>query len=585
MAVKFHIKIKTNENVSSKAISWHDLANAKDKKYQSRANSRSHSTGCLYRPVTLLAAVLLCCSYAAQTGAQSASGLPYPCDSNIYCYGDLLKTVQLARIYSDSKHFVDMPLVDEPEIVQTNFAKLMDDTAGNPSKEQVQEFVEANFNEPGAEFENWSPDDWTESPAFLANISDAQYYKFATNLVALWKDLGRKISPTVAENPEKFSQIYVEKPVVVPGGRFREFYYWDSYWTIDGLLLSEMTTTVKGMLENFLHMVAQFGMVPNGGRVYYTRRSQPPYLIPMIKEYVDYTNDTQFVRDNIGLMEKEFNFWFNNRTTEIKLNGSLNSYKVALYNSQVDEPRPESYREDYEMAQQLPEQQRTQLYVEFKSGAESGWDYSSRWYNSNGTNRGTLKNLQVTSIAPVDLNSLLCYNAKILAGYHKLLGNLAKAVHYENIHENIVRTIEEVFWDEEDGIWYDFDIKAMKRRRFFYLSNVHPLWSGSYNASNAATVTARVISYLKSQKVLDYIGMKYNVNLVGAPGGGGEYDVQLGFGWTNGVALRFLNDFGDRLTSPPDDGVDTSGAPAVDTRSSWGIAVLVSTFINARLFR
>jgi hypothetical protein len=75
------------------------------------------------------------------------------------------------------------------------------------------------------------------------------------------------------------------------------------------------------------------------------------------------------------------------------------------------------------------------------------------------------------------------------------------------------------------------------------------------------------------------------VNLVGAPGGGGEYDVQLGFGWTNGVALRFLNDFGDRLTSPPDEGVGPSGAPAVDTRTSWGIAVLISTFINARLFR
>ena len=43
---------------------------------------------------------------------------------------------------------------------------------------------------------------------------------------------------------------------------------------------------------------------------------------------------------------------------------------------------------------------------------------------------------------------------------------------------------------------------------------------------------------------------QYNVDLIGAPGGGGEYDVQLGFGWTNGVALRFLNDFGDQLKAP-----------------------------------
>jgi len=33
----------------------------------------------------------------------------------------------------------------------------------------------------------------------------------------------------------------------------------------------------------------------------------------------------------------------------------------------------------------------------------------------------------------------------------------------------------------------------------------------------------------------------------GLPGGGGEYDVQLGFGWTNGVIMEFLNIFGDRL--------------------------------------
>ena len=35
-------------------------------------------------------------------------------------------------------------------------------------------------------------------------------------------------------------------PFMVPGGRFREMYYWDTYWTVLGLLQSEMTQTVKG---------------------------------------------------------------------------------------------------------------------------------------------------------------------------------------------------------------------------------------------------------------------------------------------------------------------------------------------------
>ena len=70
----------------------------------------------------------------------------------------------------------------------------------------------------------------------------------------------------------------------------------DSYWVLKGLLLSEMHQTVRGMIENFLVMVDKFGFVPNGGRVYYERRSQPPFLILMFKLYMDATNDTDFLR-------------------------------------------------------------------------------------------------------------------------------------------------------------------------------------------------------------------------------------------------------------------------------------------------
>ena len=61
-----------------------------------------------------------------------------------------------------------------------------------------------------------------------------------------WKELGRKINETVKNDPDRYSIIYLEKPFVVPGGRFRECYYWDSYWTILGLLVSNMHETAKG---------------------------------------------------------------------------------------------------------------------------------------------------------------------------------------------------------------------------------------------------------------------------------------------------------------------------------------------------
>ena len=37
------------------------------------------------------------------------------------------------------------------------------------------------------------------------------------------------------------------------------------------------------------------------------------------------------------------------------------------------------------------------------------------------------------------------------------------------------------------------------------------------------------------------------MNASGSAGGGGEYDVQTGFGWTNGVVIDFMVTFGDEV--------------------------------------
>nr|XP_053639627.1 trehalase-like isoform X1 [Cherax quadricarinatus] len=272
-----------------------------------------------------------------------AQNRPPPCESDIYCHGELLKTVQLAHIYNDSKYFVDMTLKFPPSQVTGAFETLMNNTKNNPSQTQVKTFVEENFYDPGKEFETWTPGDWNSNPEFLNKVQDPELEEWAKNLNELWKKLGRKISQEVKQEPERYSQIFVPNPVIVPGGRFREFYYWDSYWTIDGLLLSGMTETVKGMLENFLKMVDKYGMVPNGGRIYYTRRSQPPYLIPMVKLYMDHTNDLDFLGENIELLEKEFKFWEDQRSLEIK-DRDGKAHRVAQYRADVGEPRPESYR-------------------------------------------------------------------------------------------------------------------------------------------------------------------------------------------------------------------------------------------------
>lgn len=262
--------------------------------------------------------------------------------SDVYCRGELLHTIQMASIYKDSKTFVDMKMKRPPDETLKSFREFMERHEQMPTRYQIERFVNDTFDPEGSEFEDWDPDDWTFRPKFLSRILDDDLRNFASELNGIWKMLGRKMKDDVRVNEELYSIIYVPHPVIVPGGRFREFYYWDSYWIVKGLLLSEMYTTVKGMLTNFVSLVDKIGFIPNGGRIYYTMRSQPPMLIPMVDEYLKITHDYEWLENNLYLLEKEFDFWMTNRTVEIEVDGV--NYVLARYNEQSSGPRPESYK-------------------------------------------------------------------------------------------------------------------------------------------------------------------------------------------------------------------------------------------------
>lgn len=266
-----------------------------------------------------------------------------PClSSEIYCHGELLHTIQMAAVYKDSKHFVDMKMKRSANETLASFRSFMKNANNAPTKHQVEKFINDTFEPPGYEFEDWDPADWTENPKFLQNIEDDELRKFGSALNQIWKQLGRKMRDDVRINESLYSIIYVPNPVIVPGGRFREFYYWDSYWIIKGLLLSEMHSTVKGMLNNFVSIVDRIGFIPNGGRVYYTMRSHPPLLIPMVDEYLKVTDDNVWLKKNLWLLEKEFDFWMINRTVDVEIDGI--NYTLARYFEESSGPRPESYK-------------------------------------------------------------------------------------------------------------------------------------------------------------------------------------------------------------------------------------------------
>lgn len=298
----------------------------------------------------------------------------------------------MARLYDDSKTFVDMKMRNPPNTTMANFRQFMKKYDDEPQNIDIRDFVEANFEKAGQEFTTWYPSDWVPSPRFLNSIKDDNFRNWASYLNGVWKILGRKMKDEIKDAQNLYSIIWVPNPVIVPGGRFREFYYWDSYWIVQGLLLSEMYNTTKGMLENFVYIVDNYGHIPNGGRIYYLERSQPPMLVPMVKLYLDTTRDYAFLRKVIHSLDNEFQYWMTNHTKTIYYNGG--NYTLAVYGDNSKGPRPESYYEDIENAEVFEEEhEKENFYSELKAAAESGWDFSSRWFIMNRTNNGIYRYL------------------------------------------------------------------------------------------------------------------------------------------------------------------------------------------------
>lgn len=512
------------------------------------------------------------------------------CQSPVFCYGPVLQTIQAADLYSDSKVFVDRPLKFDPSVVESAF---------NPSlpREQLRMFVDQYFLESGIGLDKWVPPDWTESPKFVSEIRDSTLRDWALELNKFWKELGRITQKEVMQNPNRYTLIDVPHPFMIAGGRFSEFYYWDSFWIVKGLLLCEMYDTARGMILNLASLVDRYGLVPNGGRTYYSRRSQPPLLTQMASLYYETTGNDTFLREILPSLDREYEFWSQNRTlTE----GNYTGFNV--YFSQLTDPRPEAYRED--IATSLSVDDPEQLYTNLASAAESGWDFSSRWL----AHSRNLSTIRTTDVLPVDLNAILCGNEAILAKLHRTAGDDQKARSYENAFQSRQAMFDSIFWSDTLGFWSDVLMTDGQHQKNFYLAFLAPLaWKC---VKENITQQLLLHSTLKKLKFFDYVGgvptslvssgqqwdfpnswaplqwylihswynssspvlrdqalsvatkwinttyavwrqkgvmyEKYDV-INGDPGSGGEYVVQTGFGWTNAVVLYILQLYGDRL--------------------------------------
>lgn len=546
------------------------------------------------------------CSRAEQRAEQEAllgAALQARMKQKIYCEGSLLDSVQRMHLFADCKHFVDMPLRNDAESTLAAWEELR--SKGDVDVDSLRTFVEAHFDEPEGELEECAPADWEPRADAFRDIHDESYRLFATALHRKWPTLHRKIADKVRLHPERYSIIGVPNPFIVPGGRFREMYYWDSFFTIKGLLASKMYGTVRGMIENMQYLIEEFGFIPNGNRIYYLNRSQPPLLTWMLHAYYKATKDMEFVASLLPTLRKELAFFQANRS--IMLDGW--SGPLFRYNVVATQPRPESYREDIESAETFDDPlEKCRLWGDIAAAAESGRDFSSRWFDQSGPRAQQMSSTRTSQLIPVDLNAIICGNIRMMGELYDALGDVDSSKCCAILCDDMKRTMHQVLWNESRGSWFDFDLRDNCHLEMYQDTNFFPMVTGATHEGFDSGVVVRYLnetgvlafpggipsSLVSSGQQWDFpnawaptswvimeglrmvgeeevaIGLaqkwvrknyamwkssggrmfeKYNVvsPCLKAAGGGGEYEMQEGFGWTNGVMLDLLTTYPDRL--------------------------------------
>jgi alpha,alpha-trehalase len=456
-------------------------------------------------------------------------------------------------------------------------------------------------------------------PGWLPRVTHPEIRAWADELHGKWAKLCRAAHPDVALNPQNYTMLPVPGPFIVPGSRFREGYYWDSYWAVLGLLISGLVDLAKAIVENLVHCVNTYGFVPNGLRCYYLNRSQPPLLAAMIHAIWQKTEDIEFVRHMFPALQAELEWWQSDVhavPVERVVNGDKMITSLARYNAQTDHPRLESLKEDLQTCQAFESdcdagadlKDRTKLFRDIASAAESGWDFSTRWF-ANGKDLGTIR---TTNVLPADLNALLYHAECLTATLAGLIGDVEASQKYRDCADKRLGAINAVHWDDDGGRWRDCVIdngSPVSPTCTAYASDWVPLWcgcackeSGKAMAALASLEQAFKLStecpggipastcnfsgeqwdfpnvwppmqYFLIEGIEKYCGSKgkqvaeemakrflvtafeawkqtglmfekFDARVVGVAGGGGEYSVADGFGWTNGLVLVWLEKYG-----------------------------------------
>ncbi len=523
----------------------------------------------IHRPVPIVALLLALLPIAlTQPGMTQIAGNPDPPQQ---LFKDLFVAVQTAPLYADGKVFADaVPNAAPNDILAQYHARHPE------SPRALKRFVEEHFTLP---------------PEIIAASSATEHVPIVQHIDRLWDLLTRRATSA----PPYSSLLPLPRPYVVPGGRFREIYYWDSYFTMLGLVESNRRDLVEDLVGDFAYCINTYGHVPNGSRTYYLSRSQPPFFFEMVG-LLESNDPAAAFAQYLPQLKAEYAYWM--RGAESLLRGSARRHVVALADGSIlnrfwderDTPRDESYREDTDLAH-ASRRPAPQVFRDIRAAAESGWDFSSRWF-ADGHTRTTI---DTTEIVPIDLNSLLFGLENAISRGCQRRADHACADEFAHRATTRRMAIDHYLWDAASGAYLDYRWTHHERIRRLSAATLYPLFvalASETQAASVAKVTAQHLLqpggiattlletgqqwdapngwaplqwiaidglrrykhaalaeaiacrwminvetlYERSGKLVE----KYDVISTGRSSGGGEYPLQDGFGWTNGVMRKLI---------------------------------------------
>ena len=490
-------------------------------------------------------------------------------------YLELFEAVQSSRIFTDSKTFPDCAPRMDPLDILIRYRKLQ----GKPGFD-LRKFVVSHF---------WLPDhtdsDYVSDPS--SSLKD--------HIDNLWPVLTREPQDHIPWS----SLLALPQAYIVPGGRFTETYYWDSYFTMLGLAESGRTDLMKCMADNFAWMIERYGHVPNGNRTYYLSRSQPPVFALMVELFEE--DGVRGARRYLEHLKLEYAFWMDGAGSLLPNQGYRRVVRMpdgSLLNRYWDDrdtPRDESWYEDVETARRSGRPP-NEVYRDLRAGAESGWDYSSRWLRD--CNR--LSSIRTTQFIPVDLNAFMYKLENTIANISALNGDREAEAEFRLKASDRRSAVTRYLWDDEQGCYRDYDWRR-EQLALFSAASVVPLYVGLATHEQAdkldTAIRTRLLTpggilateydsgeqwdfpngwaplqwmavqgfklygndalgneiarswlnmvngfYQQHHKLIE----KYHIACsTPREGGGGEYPLQDGFGWSNGVVRRLIGLYGE----------------------------------------